>query len=438
MKYSLARAFFWLALFTLLALIPLAIARAGHAPEPRTFMVELGVALGFVGLALLALQFIFSGRLTHVAPGFGMDNVMQFHREMGVLGVLLVLAHPVVLITADAAFLSYFNPRVNAPRAILLGLVTLALLAVVATSLWRTAVRLTYEWWRLVHGGLSVFIVSVGLVHALQVSHYLDTLLKQSVLALAVGGCLYALVHTRVVRPWRSRTRPYRVVHAQPERDRSFSLTLEPAGHDGMRFRPGQFAWLTLGDTPFTLQQHPFSMSSSAHRRELTFTAKAFGDFTSTWQDIAPGTPAFLEGPFGSFTPDPSPRTGLFLVMGGIGVTPAMSMLRTLCDSGEPRPAILIYGNPDWEHVTFREELEEMTRRIDLTLVHVLQDAPDGWEGEVGYVTRELLEKYLPAERTSYQYFACGPKPLMDVTELSLRGFGIPWTRIYTERFEIV
>ena len=438
MNYTPGRAILWLGIFTALALIPLLVGRAGAVPEPRTFLVEFGVAFGFLGLALLSLQFLFSGRLAHVAPRFGGDNVLQLHREAGIVGVLLVLAHPVLLLAADSSFLAYLDPRANAPRAILLILATLALVAITVTSLWRTALNLQYEWWRLVHGGLALFIVFIGLVHAFQVSHYLQPLWKKGVLALLIGPCMYALVHTRLVRPGLATKRPYRTLSVQPERDSSFSLTLAPVGHEGIRFVPGQFAWLTIGGTPFTLQQHPFSFASSARRREVTFTAKAFGDFTSTWQKIEPGTRAFVEGPFGSFTPDPSPATGLFLVMGGIGITPAMSMLRTMRDDGERRPAVLIYGNKNWEDVTFREELEELSGVLDLKVVHVLEEPPEGWAGETGFVTAELLKRHLPARPHTYQYFVCGPKPLMDVAELSLRDFGIAWTRVYSERFTIV
>jgi predicted ferric reductase len=438
MRYTLARGLFWLAVFTTLALLPLGLARAGWLPAPRSFWIEFGVSLGFLALALFALQFLFSGRLKWVAPSFGMDNIIQFHREVGLIAFLLVLAHPIVLISAEPAFLVYFDPRVNFLRAVALVSVTIAAVLIIATSVWRTAFRLPYEWWRLLHGLLALAIVFIGVVHSIQVEHYLGPLWKKVVLGLLAAAAVYPLLHTRIVRPWRNRTRPYRVVEVEAERDDSYSLTIEPAGHERMLFAPGQFAWVTIRPSPFTLQQHPFSFASSARARQIRFTAKELGDFTGTWKDIEPGTTVFLEGPFGSFTPDPSPETGVFLVMGGIGVTPAMAMLRTLRDDGDPRRAILIYGNKDWENVAFREELEELRGQMNLEVVHLLEEAPDGWEGETGFVTRELLEKYLPEKPETFQYFVCGPTPLMDVTEITLRELGIPWQRIYAERFEIV
>jgi predicted ferric reductase len=438
MSYSLGRALAWLALFLVLSLVPLGLARIGAIPPPRTFAIELGVALGFIGLGLMALQSIVSGRLRWVAPSFGMDNVIQHHRQIGWIAAGFVLAHPIVLIWSDRSFLEYFDPRVNAPRTIALVFVTAAVVAIVVTSVWREFFKLQYESWRLVHGVLGLSIVFIGLVHAIRVGHYLDTLWKQALLVGLVGATLYPVLHTRLVRPALSRKRPYEVTSVEPERGDCWSLTLEPVGHEGMRFEPGQFIWITIGKTPFSLQQHPFTIASSARQRALSLTAGVFGDFTATWKDIEPGTTAFLEGPFGSFTPDPSPRTNFFLVVGGIGITPAMSMLRTMRDDRDPRCAILLYGNPTWEQVVFREELEALEQELNLTVVHILEEPPGDWTGERGLVTKELLEKYLPESPDDFQYFTCGPKPLMDVTEISLREMGISWTQIYSERFDIV
>jgi predicted ferric reductase len=203
-----------------------------------------------------------------------------------------------------------------------------------------------------------------------------------------------------------------------------------------MDFIPGQFAWITICDTPFTLQQHPFSFSSSARDKNISFTTKEVGDFTSTWKHLKPGRKVFLEGPFGSFTPEPDSH--LFMVMGGIGVTPCMSMLRTMRDDKDPRKAILLYANSDWENVTFREELEELSQVIDLQVVHFTEDFPEGVIGEDDRVDQEHLAKYLPENPNEYMYFLCGPNALMDVAEIALHNLGVDWRRIYSERFEIV
>ncbi len=436
MRYNFKNGLFWLILFTLLALLPLGIARIGNVPEFRTFWIELGVALGFVGLALFGLLFLFSGRFVRIAPVFGMDNILNFHREIGILAFFLVLAHPVTLLIAEPEFLSYFDPSVNLPRALALSFVTVALIVILVTSIWRLTFGLSYEHWRLLHGFLALSIVFIGITHSIQVSHYLEPMWKKIAISALMGACMYLLIHTRLVRPWLNREKPYKITEVKEERGESWSLTLEPDGHKGMDLRAAQFAWLTIGPTPFTLQQHPFSLSSSPRGGSLTFTAKEEGDFTSTWKDMEPGTPAWLEGPYGTFTFKGD--DDIFLIMGGIGVTPAMSMLRTIRDDKDNRKATLIYANESWEGVTFREELERLSEEIDLKVVHVLEDPPDEWEGETGFIDEELLEKYLPEEPNSRTYYICGPGPMMDIAESSLHNLGVRWNHIYTERFQIV
>lgn len=436
MRYTYRKGFLWIGIYILLSLVPLGIALTGDVPAYRSFWIELGVALGFIGLAMFGLQFLYSGRFRWVAPTYGMDNILQYHKEVGIISVLFVLAHPVTLILTNTEYLSYYDPTVNLPRAIALLFVTPALILIIASSLWRISFGLNYEKWRLLHGFLALSIVFIGVVHSIQVGHYMAPLWKKIALATTMGASMYLVIHTRIIRPWLNRKKPYRIVDVKKEDEESYSITLDAEGHKRMDFISGQFAWITIGPTPFSLQQHPFSVASSSRDKTISFTAKQSGDFTGKWKDFKPGTKAFLEGPFGSFTPEKDSH--LFLIMGGIGVTPAMSMLRTMRDNKDRRKALLIYANVKWEEATFHQELEEISREIDLKVVHILEEPPEEWEGEEGLVDQDLLKKYLPEKPNEYMYFICGPGPLMDISEISLRNLGIDWRRIYSERFEIV
>jgi predicted ferric reductase len=408
----------------------------GQVPAYRNFLTELGVAMGFIGLGLLGLQFLISGRFHQTAPSFGMDNILQFHREMGIIAFLFILAHPVTLILANPEFINYFNPTVNFMRAIALVTVTIAIIILLASSLWRIRFGLNYEWWRVLHGLLSLAVIFIGVVHSLQVAHYLGALWQQITIVLIFGFFAYLVVHTRLIRPWLSRRKPYTIKEVIEELGDCYTLNLVPLGHPGMQFRCGQFVWITIGETPFSLQQHPFSMASVCGENIISLTAKASGDFTSTWKNMKPGTKAFLEGPFGSFTPEEGKN--LFMVMGGIGVTPGMSMLRTIRKNKEETKAILIYANPDWDSITFREELIQLQQEINLKIVHVLENPPENWDGETGFVDQKILEKNLPENPEEYGFYICGPKPMQDIAEISLRNLGIDWRLVYSERFEII
>jgi DMSO/TMAO reductase YedYZ heme-binding membrane subunit len=143
---------FWGALYLALALLPLGVAMLGESATGRGFLVELGVGLGIAGYAMLALQFLTTTRFRWVAPSFGTDAKIHFHRETGILAFVFVLAHPILLFFADRRFLDFLNPWADLPRAAGLSLATVALILLLVLPLWRAAFRMSYEWWRLTHG----------------------------------------------------------------------------------------------------------------------------------------------------------------------------------------------------------------------------------------------------------------------------------------------
>jgi len=433
------RVVFWGVVYLLVTLLPLGVAMLGAVPAGRGFLLEFGVGLGMVGFAMLGIQFVTTARFRWVAPYFGSDAKVQFHRETGILALALLLAHPIVLCVADARYLAFLDPWVNLPRAIFLSGTTVALILLIVLPLWRLSLRVSYEWWRVTHGALAAAVIVVGLAHALQVGHYVAGVGKQAAWVGEAGLALGLLLHTRIVKPLRMRRTPYRVVEVQADCPEVYRLVLAPEGHAGMTFRAGQYAWLTIAETPFTLQQHPFSMiSSEAAPERIEFGIKELGDFTGTIKQVPPGSRAYLEGPYGSFSLDPK-AAGAVFVVGGIGVTPALSMLRTCRDRGDRRPLLLIYANNRWDEVPFRQELEALREQLDLEIVHVLAEPPEGWEGERGFVTEDLLTRYLAGRREmDLQYFVCGPPPMMEIVERGLVAQGVPLSRRYSERFDLV
>jgi predicted ferric reductase len=254
------------------------------------------------------------------------------------------------------------------------------------------------------------------------------------VLGLVVAGAV-ALFYLRVGRPFAASGRAYRLREARAERGGATTLALEAIDHPGATFSPGQFAWLKLGDAPYALTEHPFSYSSSAARPGTPeFTLKAVGDFTEGVRELTPGSPVVLDGPHGSFRP-PRPAAGYLLIAGGIGITPVMSLLRTLADADDRRPLTLIYANRSWEEVTFREELDGLRGRLDLRVIHVLSDPPAGWTGESGRLGAELLERALPPDALERNHFVCGPPAMVDFVVAELARLGVDAGSVHAERF---
>jgi len=439
MNPGLARTLAWLLLYITLALAPMIVALAGGRPPPRSLLVESGAMLGLLGLGVLSLQLVMSGRHRWFGAGFGQDNLLQFHRQTGQLAWFLVLAHPLTLIIGDPGFLAYLDPREDLLRAMSLIFVLLATTTLLITSLWRLALGLSYETWRTLHATLSLLVVSAALGHALLVDHYTAGMPTKLALAMLIAIPLLLLLESRLLRPWRLRQRPWRLVEREARRGGAMRLVFEAQGHAGMEFKPGQYAWLTLGPSPFSLQQHPFSMASMATRAErLEFIINPSGDFTETLPDVEIGTPAWLEGPYGVFTMDPSAGRRNVFIAGGIGITPMISMLRSCADLGCKQPMWLIYANNTEKETILMDEIEALQCQLQLSVTHVLTEPPDGWQGETGYVDADLIRRTLPEDADDIDYFVCGPPPMMDSVEPALHKHGASLRRLHSERFDLV
>jgi predicted ferric reductase len=434
---SLKNVLTWAGVYFSLALLPLAIAAVGEPPPARGFWIEFGVGLGFVAFAMIALQFVLTARFRRIASPFGMDTLLHFHRQAGIAAFVFTLAHPLILLAAYPPFLAFLDPRVLFLRAVALWSVLVAVVLLIGTTLWRKPLGLAYQWWRTGHGLLAVAVLFIGIVHMTQVSYYGEDFWKRSIWILMAIVAASLLVYSRLLKPLRMYKSPYRIAEIQKERGQCWTVTLEPVGHAGMRFRAGQFAWLVVGPSPFVMDAHPFSFASSAEKPgRIALTIKELGDFTSAVGEIKQDTTAFLEGPYGAFTL-PAEATGAVFIPGGIGITPMMSMLRTMRDRKDLRPIVLIYAVKNWDAATFREELTAMEEVLNLRIVYVVERPPEGWHGESGYLTPELLQRHLPADQPGFAYFICGPEPMMDVVEPFLRGSKIPARRVNAERFNI-
>jgi predicted ferric reductase len=131
------------------------------------------------------------------------------------------------------------------------------------------------------------------------------------------------LGYVRIYKPWRLLSRPYSVAEVRSVAPRTWALTVRAEGHEGLRFQPGQFAWITIDRSPFSVREHPFSLSSSAERTgTYEFTIKELGDFTSRIGEVQPNTRAYIDGPYGAFSTERYQGPGYIFIAGGVGISP--------------------------------------------------------------------------------------------------------------------
>ena len=428
----------WALLYLVLALAPLLVAVSISAPPGNGFGWDFAIALGIGALGLMGAMLLLTARFRRAAAPFGIDVIFYFHRQIGIAIIGVVLLHPLMLLSLEPPLWHYLEP--DGPGHMHAGvgaLVALGLL--VGISVARKALHLPYDLWRKTHALLAVIALALSVAHVASIDYYFSAPAMRYLLVSLALLWVALVVYVRVVRPARMWRRPYVVESVTPERGRAWTLTLNPSGHSGFQFRPGQFAWLTIGHGPWSMQEHPFSITSSAQQSgRISFTIKALGDFTATVGAITPGQTAYVDGPYGCFSPDRDDGTALVLVAGGIGIAPLMCMLRTLADGGDQRPITLVYAYRDLENLTFREELESLAARLQLRTVIVLRDPPADWSGERGMLTPEMFARQLPVDCHLCQYYVCGPKPMLAVVETALRKAGVSLGRMHFEIFDLV
>lgn len=429
----------WIIVYLLFILAPLFALLVGSLPPARDFWTEFAAALGYAGLAIMGLQFGLTARFRYVTEPWGEDVVYHFHRRISLFAVGLVVVHPLIMVVAQPQLFALPDPNELPWGAVAAVLSLFSLIAMVVTALWRAQLNIRYETWHLSHIALAIVAVTGGLLHMVGWSFYLTDPWKRD---LWIGLTIFwigLLFYVRMVKPLFMLRRPYRVTEVRRERGDTATLVMHPVGHPGFRFSPGQFGWLTVWGSPFKITGHPFSFSSSAEAVDgrVEMSIRNLGDFTRAVPEVPVGQRVYLDGPYGAFTIG-NPADMHVLIAGGVGVTPMMSMIRTLADRGDPRPVILIYGSKDWESITFREELEALKTRLDLKVVHVLADPPAGWTGETGYVTAEMFKRHLPSPYADHEYFICGPGVMMDSIERVLGELGVPLSKYHSERYSFV
>lgn len=433
------RAVAWILAYLLLSIFPLIVLLLGKTPAGGGYGWDLAMALGFGGLAIMGLQAVLTARFRRATAPFGVDIIYYFHRLAAVGGFALIVIHYAILRANYGAALGPLNP-LKASWHLTAGRMALVLFAIlIVSSLWRKSFRLEYDRWRIGHAVMAVCAMVFALAHIQGVGHDTRAAWRGTVWLGYSGLWVLIVGYVRIVRPMTLLKSPYRVTDLRPERGSSWTLTLTPEGHPGLRFSPGQFAWLTLRASPFRAKEHPFSFSgSAAEAGTLRFTIKELGDFTRTIKDVKPGELAYVDGPHGIFTVDRHPRAPAFVfIAGGVGIAPIMSMLRTLADRNDPRPLRLVYGNRRWENVLFREEIDLLRSRLSLEVIHVLQETPPGWTGLSGVLSEPVLRRAIPPELPGATYFLCGPKPMSDSVQRTLRKMAVPLHQVHCELFDM-
>lgn len=189
----------------------------------------------------------------------------------------------------------------------------------------------------------------------------------------------------------------------------TYIIRLKPIEYT-FTFLPGQYVFLK---NPAYLpdEAHPFSIASSPlEKNYLEFCIKVYGDWTERLSTLKKGSLLYLSHPLGNFIWKNNIEHVVFL-LGGIGISPIISMLRYLSQQHDvPKTITILYGNRTPETIVYRDELEQLTEILPIKLVHIFSHIADShpWEGYRGFITEEIIENetHLQEKPT---FFVIGP-----------------------------
>ncbi len=230
---------------------------------------------------------------------------------------------------------------------------------------------------------------------------------------------------------WSARELRGRVLEVRRETVDSATLVIKPGWGFSFNYQPGQYVGIgLLVDGRWRWRSYSLTSSPVKGGRTITITVKAMPEgFLSTHLvgGVAPGTIVRLAAPQGNFVmPDPAPASVLFIT-GGSGITPVMSMLRTLVRRDQVTDIVHLHSTPTESDLMFAAELAE------------LQGSQTGYRlrlrttSEQGRLDLSRLDDEVPDWRDR-QAWACGPEGMLNAAERAWSAAGID-ERLHLERF---
>ncbi|MGB7298191.1 MAG: ferredoxin reductase family protein [Burkholderiaceae bacterium] len=430
-----------LVVYATVMLLPLILAWLTGLPA-RSFWDEVASGAGMLAFAVILAEFVLSGRFRSVSARLGMDKTMRFHQLVARAALVLMLIHPYL-------FQAPFSPTypwdisrqltlASDPGGLATGVLAWILLPVViGFAIQRKNLSYRYETWRLIHGIGALLVAGLVMHHTLTLGRYSQA---PELMFFWIGLSLIAVgavANIYLVKPFLQRRRPWKVRSVLPIAKRVWEVTLEPEVHAGLTYDAGQFVWLNIGNTPFSLRENPFSIASPpAAGPELQFIIKELGDFTQTVGQIKPGARAYVDGPHGNLTTTGRSEPGIVFIAGGVGIAALIGILRQLCHENDKRETILIYGNRVAEQVVYRDELQTISQTHGTQIELVLAEPPDDWTGHSGLIDARLIRQILNDSHTrQWLFILCGPPAMMSTVEDTLVEIGVSPDRLLAERF---
>jgi predicted ferric reductase len=409
---------------------PLAFVRFNEPTASLQIYKALAKGGSLCGTVLLAWQFLLGFRQAVGNVARDLLWVLSLHKSVGRYALFLIVLHPLFIA------LYYLEKKGTNPLKLeggwpfpaytLLGFVAFFLfLVIVVTSVFLRR-RLSLRTWYMLH--LSSYLaLPLVFVHSLAIGMTVrETALGSLWRLLAAFLAAFYVFRTSC---WLGLLAKKHVVReVEQVGPNVVKITAEPIGSK-LDPQLGQFIYFRRG---FWGPTRPFTVSHyDRDSGNISVTVKALGRGTARLQSIQPGETVYIDGPYGVFARAAlETDRPLVMIAGGIGITPFRRLFEEL--AYEPgRELHLFYGNRRRNEIVYEEELNNVET---VTVTHVISDDPDH-PGERGYITLDLMGKYLQQEFAAYDFLICGPPAMTVKLEAELAQAGVPPRQIHHELF---
>jgi predicted ferric reductase len=421
--------------------------------EPGGVALTTGRLTGLLAADLLLIQVLLMARIPFVERAWGQDVLARRHRLVGETSFYLMTAHIVLIVIGYTQsgrmglLAQTWDLVVNYPGMLLAVAGTVALLAVVATSLRAARRRMRYESWHLLH--LYAYLgVGLALPHQLWtgadfLASPAATVFWWTLWALAAA----AIITFRVGVPLaRSLFHAITVQSVVPEAPGMVSVIMRGRRLDLLPIRPGQYLhWRFLSGAGW-MRAHPYSVSGLPSGDHIRITARVDGDDGARLARLRPGTRVLIEGPYGGLTPDRRRRRDVLLVAAGVGITPMRALAERI--AGEPagpgpgglrRPSVvLLHRVSAPSDAVFGTELAALGGSGAVRVARLVgpRSADGSWlpAMPVPLDATQVLRQLVP-DIDGREVYLCGPPAWMSSAVATARGLGVPASAIHREEF---
>jgi ring-1,2-phenylacetyl-CoA epoxidase subunit PaaE len=213
-----------------------------------------------------------------------------------------------------------------------------------------------------------------------------------------------------------------------------------------IKYKAGQFITISVPGPDGKKVKRSYSMSSSpATDTAVAVTVKRVPDgVVSNYLNEKVHTGDFLEviEPMGNFLfePEENPARNIFLFGAGSGITPLISIAKTVLKTEGNTKVKLFYGNRSEDSIIFKKELEELEiqYRGRFAVQNILSQPQGIWVGEKGRINQANATLWLKdacADFVKDHFYMCGPEEMMDELKKIFELYNTPKNHVYFERF---